>query len=85
VQTDDFWQHAMYASAAYIRAAASQAGVPVCQACQDLDERPGHPAPAESAPGGVDCHGSDDGSDRLVMHAGTVCSFFRGWQVTDMW
>ena len=26
------------------RAAASRAGVPVRQACQDLDERPGHPA-----------------------------------------
>ena len=42
-QTDDFWQYAMYAAVAYIRAAASRAGVPVRQACQDLDERPGHP------------------------------------------
>ena len=44
-QTDDFWQYAMYAAVAYIRAAASQAGVPVREVCQDLDERPGHPAP----------------------------------------
>jgi hypothetical protein len=43
-QTDDFWQYAMYAAVTYIRAAANQAGVPVRQACQDLDERPGHPA-----------------------------------------
>jgi hypothetical protein len=45
-QADDFWQYAMYAAVAYIRAAASRAGVPVRQACQDLDERPGHQAPA---------------------------------------
>jgi hypothetical protein len=44
-QGDDFWQYAMYAAAAYIRAAASRAGVPVRQACQDLDERPSHLAP----------------------------------------
>jgi hypothetical protein len=35
----------MYAAVAYIRAAASRAGVPVRQACQDLDERSGHPVP----------------------------------------
>jgi hypothetical protein len=40
-QADDFWQYAMYAAVAYIRAAASRAGVPVRQACQELDERPG--------------------------------------------
>ena len=44
-QTDDFWQYALYAAVAYIRAAASRAGVPIRQACQDLDERPSHPAP----------------------------------------
>jgi hypothetical protein len=44
-QADDFWQYATYAAVAYIRAAASRAGVPVHQACQELDERPGHPAP----------------------------------------
>jgi hypothetical protein len=35
-QTDDFWQYALFAAVAYIRAAASRAGVPVRQACQDL-------------------------------------------------
>ena len=44
-QADDFWQYAMYAAVAYIRAAASRAGVPVRKACQDLGEGPGHPAP----------------------------------------
>jgi len=44
-QTDDFWQYALFAAVAYIRAAAIRAGVPVRQACQDLGERPGHPAP----------------------------------------
>ena len=44
-QTDDFWQYAMYAAVAYIRAAANRAGVPVRQVCRNLDERPGHPAP----------------------------------------
>ncbi len=44
-QADDLWQYAMYAAVAFIRAAASRAGVPVRQACQDLDERPGYPAP----------------------------------------
>jgi hypothetical protein len=44
-QADDFWQYAMYAAIAYIRAAASRAGLPVRQACQDLGKRPGHPEP----------------------------------------
>ncbi len=44
-QTDDFWQYTLFAAIAYIRAAASRAGVPVRQACQDLAQRPGHPAP----------------------------------------
>src|SRR5271166_1854792 len=41
------FQYAVLAAAAgYIRAAASRAGVPVRQACQDLAGRPGHhPAP----------------------------------------
>ena len=42
-QTDDFWQYALFAAVAYIRAAASRAGVPVPQACQELAERPGPP------------------------------------------
>jgi hypothetical protein len=44
-QTGDFWQYALFAAVAYIRAAASRAGVPVRQACQDPAQRPGHPAP----------------------------------------
>ena len=43
-QTGDFWQYAMCAAVACTRTAASRAGVPVRQVCQDLDERPGHPA-----------------------------------------
>src|SRR5690348_8334401 len=43
-QTDDFWQYALFAAVACIRAAASRAGVPVRQACQDLARRPGHAA-----------------------------------------
>jgi hypothetical protein len=35
-QTDDFWQYALFAAVAYIRAAARRARVPVPQACQDL-------------------------------------------------
>ena len=44
-QTDDFWQSALFATVAYIRAAASRAGMPVSQACQDLAHRPSHPSP----------------------------------------
>src|SRR5215472_7794768 len=35
-RADDFWQYALFAAVAYLRAAASQAGLPVGQACQDL-------------------------------------------------
>jgi hypothetical protein len=38
-QTDDFWQYAMYAAVAFIRAAAGRAGVPLRQACQGLGSR----------------------------------------------
>jgi len=44
-QADGFWQDALFAAVADIRAAASRAGVPARQACQDLTGRPGHPAP----------------------------------------
>ncbi len=44
-QTDDFWQYALFATVAYIRAAANRAGVPVRQACQDLAKQQDHPAP----------------------------------------
>ena len=43
-QADDFWQYGLFAAVGYIRAAASRAGVPVRQACQDLAGRPGQPA-----------------------------------------
>jgi hypothetical protein len=38
-QTDDFWQYALFAAIAYIRAAADRSGVPVRQVCQELPER----------------------------------------------
>jgi hypothetical protein len=44
-QAGDFWQYALFAAAADIRAAASRAGVPVRQACQDLAQRPGPQVP----------------------------------------
>jgi hypothetical protein len=44
-QADDFWQYALFAAVACIRAAASRAGGPVPQACQDLARRPGPPVP----------------------------------------
>ena len=40
-QTDDFWQYALYAAVAYMRAAAGRAGVPVRQVCQELARRDG--------------------------------------------
>lgn len=40
-QTDDFWQYALYAAVAYIRAAAGRARVPVRQASQELAQRDG--------------------------------------------
>ena len=43
-QTDDFWQYALYAAIAYIRAAADRAGAPVAQLCQELAQR-GVPRP----------------------------------------
>jgi hypothetical protein len=44
-QTDDFWQYALFATVAYLRAAASRAGVPVRQVCQDLAQLQDHLAP----------------------------------------
>jgi hypothetical protein len=40
-QADDFWQYALYAAVACIRAAAGRVGVPVRQACQELARRGG--------------------------------------------
>ena len=42
-QTDDFWQYALFAVVACIRAAASRTGVSVRQACQDLAQGRGRP------------------------------------------
>jgi hypothetical protein len=44
-QIDDFWQYALSATVAYIRAAANRAGAPLRQACQDLAQHQHHPAP----------------------------------------
>ena len=38
-QADDFWQYALFAAVACIRAAPSRVCVPVRQACQDLAQR----------------------------------------------
>jgi len=42
-QTGDFLQYALFATVAYIRAAADRAGVPVPQECRELAQRPGPP------------------------------------------
>ena len=44
-EADEEVAGSFFAAVAYIRAAASRAGVPVRQACQDLAQRPGRPAP----------------------------------------
>jgi hypothetical protein len=41
VVADGFWQYALLAAVAYIRAAAHRAGVPVREACKALAERSG--------------------------------------------
>ena len=40
-QTDDFWQYALYAAVAYVRAAASRAGVPARRVGEELAQRAG--------------------------------------------
>jgi hypothetical protein len=42
-QADDFWQYALLAAVACIRAAADRAGVPVRQVCEELTSRPLEP------------------------------------------
>jgi hypothetical protein len=37
-QTDDFWQYAMYAAAAFIGLAADRTGVPVSRVCRELPD-----------------------------------------------
>ena len=44
-QTDDFWQYALFATVAYIRAAANKAGVSVHEACLDLAQYHHRPTP----------------------------------------
>ncbi len=44
-QSDDFWEYALFAAVAYIRAAAHRAGVPIGQACHELALRPVDPRP----------------------------------------
>ena len=44
-QADDFWQCALFAAVAYIRAAADRAGVPVRQVCQELTQKRLGPLP----------------------------------------
>ena len=39
-QAGDFWQYAMFATIACLRAAADRADVPSSQVCQQLTERP---------------------------------------------
>jgi hypothetical protein len=40
-QTDDFWQYALYAAVAYVRAAASRAGVSARRVSEELAQRAG--------------------------------------------
>jgi hypothetical protein len=47
-QTDDFWEYALYAAIAYIRAVADRAAVPVREVCRELAERGGE-GPSEPA------------------------------------
>jgi hypothetical protein len=44
-QTDDFWEYALFAAIAYIRAAVDRANVPMHEACQQLAEYPVYPVP----------------------------------------
>jgi hypothetical protein len=44
-QAGDFWQYALFAVVAFIRAAASRAGVPVRRVCRDLARSPGPSVP----------------------------------------
>ena len=47
-ESDDFWQYALYAAVAYIRAAAGRASVPVGQVGQELAQRAGGQGSAPS-------------------------------------
>ena len=65
-QTDDFWQYALYAAVAYIRAAASRTGATVRQVCQNL-------TPASRAPGAITTTYAPD-SERIAALRSTCRS-----------
>ena len=44
-RSDDFWPYTLVSAAAFIRAAASRAGVLVPQACRELSQRAGPRVP----------------------------------------
>jgi len=44
-QNDDFWQYDLFATVAYVRAAANRAGDLMRHACQDLAQCEHHSAP----------------------------------------
>ena len=44
-QTDDFWEYALYAAIAYVRAGVDRANVPMREACEQLAEYPVYPVP----------------------------------------
>ena len=74
-QTDDFWQYGLFAAVGYIRAAASRAGVPVRQACQDLAGRPGQPSAITTSSGGCGSGHLTAGRPIITMNlAGAVAS-----------
>jgi hypothetical protein len=44
-QTDDFWEYALLAAIAYVRAAVDRASVPMREACQQLADYRVYPVP----------------------------------------
>src|SRR5262249_10489804 len=77
-QTDDFWQYALFATIAYIRPAASQAGVPVRQACQQLAQRSDHLAPQrplrDAVPAAADPAIAAAGASGATLNPGATAS-----------
>jgi hypothetical protein len=80
-QTDDFWQYALFAAVANIRAAASRAGVPVRQACQDLAQRPWPPRAITASSGRSGS--SNWTAERPLISAATRAVFYRRIRVVD--
>jgi len=52
LQADEFWQYALLAVVACIRASADRAGVQVRQVCEELTSRPRGGCQDDSLPGG---------------------------------